>query len=144
MSAWPGGPCPSCGEEMPAKLVHCQICRALLDPELEHDSVEIPTFVPLREISAMIEVELRGYYIGCPVCQKELRINKKYLGSQVQCKHCGGKFKLDLKNPLIPTVAFYANCPHCEQELRAAPKYMGEKVGCKHCDGQIHFVQRLS
>ena len=143
MAAWPGGACPNCGEQMPAKVVHCQYCRALLNPELESDSVEIPVFVPLREISAMIEVEHRGYYTSCPICQKELRINKKYVGSQVQCKHCSGEFPLDFSRPDIEVKAIYANCPHCEKELRAAPKYLGMKVGCKHCQGQIHFVGKL-
>lgn len=24
---WPGGPCPQCGDDMPAKVIHCQTCR---------------------------------------------------------------------------------------------------------------------
>jgi len=144
MTAWPGGPCPGCGEEMPAKLVHCQVCRTLLNPELESDSVEIPAFIPLREISAMVEIEIRGYYIACPACQRELRINKKYAGSQVQCKHCAGTFSLELSRPDVQLIAVYAQCPHCEQELRAAPKYVGHKVACKHCSGKIHFVGSVS
>ena len=128
---------------MPAMLVHCQMCRALLNPELESDSVEIPAFIPLREITPMAEVEHNGYYVACPICKQELRINKKYVGKQVQCKHCSGQFALDLGRSEVQLVAFYAQCPHCEQELRAAGKYMGEKVACKHCSGSIHFVGAL-
>ena len=38
MPAWPGGPCPNCGEDMPPNMVHCRECRTLLNPELERDS----------------------------------------------------------------------------------------------------------
>jgi len=143
MPAWPGGPCPSCGEEMPPQLVHCQLCRALLNPELESDSVEIPAFIPLQEISAMVEIELKGYYVNCPHCRDELRINRKYVGKNVQCKHCSGTFLLDVSGDGVTVKAFFAPCPHCNDELRAAPKYMGEKVACKHCGGKIHFVGGL-
>lgn len=143
MPAWPGGPCPACGEEMPPQLIHCQSCRALLNPELESDSVEIPAFVPLQEISAMVEIELDGYYVLCPACRRELRINRKYVGKKVACKHCNAPFALDLAQGAVTLKAFYASCPHCRQELRAAPKYLGEKVVCKHCGGHIHFVGKL-
>lgn len=128
---------------MPPKLIHCQVCRALLNPELESDSVEVPAFVPLREISAMVDVELRGYYVLCPICGRELRINRKYAGKPVACKHCNGRFTLDIEGPEVEVRAFYASCPHCQAELRAAPKYLGERVACKHCNGQIQFVGPL-
>ncbi len=140
MPAWPGGPCPDCGEYMPENLIHCQSCRALLNSELDADSVEIPVFVPLREIVAMVEVELRGYYVGCPECDRELRVNRKYAGTHVKCKFCNGSFLLDLDSPVLQKVAFYADCPHCKKELRAAMKYVGARVACKMCNGQIHFL----
>lgn len=140
MPAWPGGPCPACGEEMPAKLIHCQSCRALLNPELESDSVEVPVFIPLREVAAMIDVPHNGYYIGCPICDRELRINKKYTGKTVQCKHCTGQFPFDVSSGKIRVSAYYSSCPHCGEELRAAPKYVGERVACKHCNGQIRLM----
>ena len=60
MPAWPGGPCPECGEVMPENLVHCQNCRALMNPDLKTDSVEIPEFIPLQEIGSMVEVKPKG------------------------------------------------------------------------------------
>lgn len=123
---------------MPAALVHCQSCRALLNPDLQADSVEIPEFVPLQEIATMIEVEPRGHYVACPQCQDELRISAKYLGCGVQCKFCGCKFTHDYPSPRLK--AFYARCPHCESEIRAAMKYLGMKVACKHCGGHLHCV----
>ena len=137
MPAWPGGACPECGEFMPEKLIHCQSCRALLNPELESDSVEIPEFIPLREIATMVEVELSGYYIGCPACDRELRINRKYVDRDVQCKHCSGQFPFKMSDSRIRIVAFYAECPHCAEELRANTKYLGARVACKHCSGKI-------
>jgi len=141
MSAWPGGDCPRCGENMPENLIHCQSCRALLNPELESDSVHIPEFIPLPEIAAMIEATARGYYVGCPACDQELRINAKYVGQRVQCKHCETKFLLQRgKDSLLTFQAFYVACPHCNEELRIGTKYLGMKVACKKCDGRIHLL----
>ena len=144
MPAWPGGPCPQCGEEMPPALVRCRTCRALLNPDLECDSVEIPEFVPLPEIAAMIEVEPAGFFILCPNCRQELRINRKYSGQRVQCKHCSAPFIFDPSVSVPDVTAFYAECPYCQQELRAAHKYLGAKVACKHCGGHIHFVEQAT
>jgi hypothetical protein len=140
MPAWPGGPCPQCGDEMPKNLVHCRTCRALLNDDLDPDSVEIPEFISLKEIASMVEVELDGYYVACPHCKRELRVGSKYVDEKVQCKFCDSLFAMDFANPTLKMKAFYSTCPHCKEELRAAPKYMGMKVACKHCGGKIHFV----
>jgi hypothetical protein len=125
---------------MPENLVHCQNCRTLLNTELETDSVEIPPFVPLEEIAAMVEVAPIGFFVACPHCDQELRINNKYRGQKVGCKFCEGPFRFDLDEPSIEAHAFYADCPHCGERLRVAQKYLGKKVACKHCEGHIHFV----
>lgn len=144
MPNWPGGECPGCGELMPANLIHCQVCRALLNPELESDSVEIPAFIPLREIETMSTVELTGYYIGCPACDRELRIHRKYVGQTVACKHCNGQFPFEIADQQIRVAAFYSACPHCSEELRAHTKYLGARVACKHCEGKIEFANGTS
>lgn len=124
---------------MPANLVHCQCCRALLNDELKSDSVVIPEFIPLPEISTMMEATLTGYYVDCPACHRELRIHRKYVGEDVRCKHCAGPFPFDLANSKIRVSAFYSKCPHCAEELRANTKYLGARVACKSCDGKIHL-----
>ena len=140
MPNWLGGECPSCGEWMPPNQVRCRNCRTLLNDDLKPDSVEVPEFVPLQEVESMVEVSPAGYYILCPHCDKELRINRKYVGQGVSCKHCAGSFRFDLSSPQVRPVAFYSDCPHCEEELRVAIKYLGMKVACKLCSGKIHFV----
>lgn len=135
--AWPGGPCPQCGDDMPAKLVHCRSCRALLNSELSEDSVEIPMFSPLPEIAVIAAVSPKGHYVLCPGCKEELRIHTKYHGLKVQCKHCSQPFTY---NAAVEVNAFYTPCPHCSSELRAAVKYMGHKVVCKHCSGHIQLM----
>ena len=137
MPAWPGGPCPECGEEMPENLVHCRRCRALLNTDLESDSVEIPAFVPLPEIESVVEFKARGYYVSCPHCDRELRIGAKYIGAHVTCKNCSGAFHFDFANRKITKVGIYADCPHCAQRIRLSPKYNGVKVACKHCSGRV-------
>ena len=129
---------------MPANLIHCQTCRALLNPDLESDSVEIPQFIPLEEIESMAEAEPRGYFVDCPACHRELRINRKYVGQSVQCKFCDGPFLLDIKSDLIEQNYFYTKCPHCTEELRVANKYKGIKVACKHCKGKIQIIEESS
>lgn len=140
MSAWPGGPCPNCGEEMPPNMVHCRECRALLNPELNRSSVEVPAFIPLQELDAMVELTPIGLFVACPECHQELKINRKYLGQRVQCKFCSADFRLDPASPPIAEADVYSKCPHCEQELRFANKYIGVRVACRFCGGKIHIV----
>lgn len=140
MAAWPGGPCPSCGEDMPQNMVHCRECRTLLNPDLQRDSVEIPEFIPLQEVDAMVEIAANGMFVGCPQCSQELKINKKYVGQRVQCKFCAADFRLDPANPALNRADVYSKCPHCEQELRFARKYLGVRVACRFCGGKIHIL----
>lgn len=140
MPAWPGGPCPECGEEMPPKMIHCRECRALLNKDLEPDSVEIPQFVPLQEIESSVEVPVRGYFIPCPICARELRIGMKFSGQQVTCKWCEGSFHLDFADERLKKSGLYVNCPHCAERLRMNLKYSGVKVACKSCSGRLKVL----
>lgn len=139
MPAWPGGPCPQCGEDMPANLVHCRNCRQLLNEELARESVEIPVFIPLPEIDSVVPLTIEGYYVPCPHCEHELKISRKYVGERVQCKFCDGGFRLDLDDPHFRKHDGYAPCPHCTQPLRFASKYFGANVACRFCNGKIHI-----
>jgi hypothetical protein len=132
--AWRGGPCHQCGDDMPANLVHCQTCRALLNSELTEDSVEIPKFVPLREIKPARIVAANGHYVPCPGCREELRINRKYRGATVACRFCSHSFSYSQSTEVI---ALYTDCPHCKEELRASSKYKGKNVACRFCSGQL-------
>ena len=134
LGAWQGGPCPQCGDDMPANLVHCVSCRALLNSELTEDSVEIPKFVPLREIDPARFVTARGHFVVCPGCDNELRINVKYKGATVACRFCHHKFEYDRD---VHITALYADCPHCQRELRASVKYAGQSVACRFCSGAL-------
>ena len=139
MPSWPGGLCPHCREFMPKNLIHCQNCRTLLNQDLKTGSVEVPKFIPLREISSMLEIEPSGVYVDCPQCRQELHINRKYFSLHVECKFCRKEFFLNLSEEGLHFVAFYITCPHCTQELRIAAKYMGRKVSCKLCGGHLHL-----
>ena len=140
MAVWPGGPCPDCGEDMPANLIRCATCRALLNDDLQLREISSPEFAPLKEIEPVIEATPKGYYATCPKCQEELRIHGKYVGQTVACRYCESQFQFQVEPPASSVVAFYLNCPHCSQELKAAVKYLRAKVACKHCDGGIHLV----
>ena len=122
-------------------MVHCRECRTLLNPELERDSVEVPIFIPLQELDAMVEISPLGVFVPCPQCQQELKINRKYLGQRVQCKICTADFRLDPANPSIQQADVYSKCPHCDQELRFASKYIGVRVACRFCSGKIQIVE---
>ena len=142
MQIWPGGPCPGCGEEMPAKMVHCRECRTLLNPDLSDPSVHMPVFEPLEELNPADaepgdDVEPRGEYTPCPACGEELRVAMKYAGKRVACKHCDTPLTADDD---ARRRAFYADCPHCEQEIRVAAKYAGKLVGCKKCGGALRVI----
>lgn len=140
MPAWPGGPCPACGEDMPALVVHCRSCRQLLNDDLEEDTVVEPAFMPLKEIAAVASVDPEGVYDDCPACGRELRINLKYAGQVVRCKHCRAGFTLSSQvAPVAGRRAYYADCPHCRRELRVGAKYWGSQVACKFCGGQLRI-----
>ena len=100
-----------------------------------------PTFAGSQKTESMVDITPEGFYAECPHCQRELRINRKYLETEVQCKFCRGAFLYEMSNRLINTRAFYAECPHCSQELRIAKKYSGMTVSCKHCRGKVHLRQ---
>ncbi|KAA0137686.1 MAG: hypothetical protein CME32_07075 [Gimesia sp.] len=142
MPAWPGGPCPRCGEDMPANLVHCQTCRELLNEDLEHDTVEIPAFHPLKELAVRIDAFPIGFYFQCPDCSKELRVHKKYLGKQVSCNFCQSTIQLPDESRSHVASAFYTKCPHCKEELRIARKYLGSVAACKFCKGHIQLLEK--
>jgi uncharacterized protein (DUF983 family) len=124
---------------MPERVIHCRNCRTLLNTDLEPDSVEIPEFIPLQEIESVAEIPLRGFYVLCPHCTRELRVNRKFADKQVTCKQCGGEFVLELSGspPKVRKVGLYVYCPHCNDRLRMSPKYLGVKVACKSCTGRL-------
>lgn len=140
MGAWPGGPCPDCGQDMPKNLIHCQFCRRMLNESLPQNEVVVPEYFDLQEIDNVVDAPVAGFHVQCPHCEQELRINKKYAGMPVACKHCSGQFKLDIDSPRIHTKAFYVGCPHCDKELRVAPKYVGMTVACKFCSGHVKIL----
>lgn len=134
--AWKGGDCPTCGEDVPANVVHCTRCRTLLNAELSEDSIEIPEFIPLPEIQSMKSAKARGHYVRCGGCGEELRINAKYKGATVSCRHCDFTFVYGTN---VEQIAMYTNCPHCSEEIRASMKYSGEKVACRFCKGALQL-----
>ena len=136
--AWQGGPCPVCGDDMPANVVHCRSCRALLNNELSEDSVEIPEFVPLREINPHKMAQLQGHFVTCPSCREELRISSRYKDVTVSCRFCEHIFPYDLS---VEAQAMYSVCPHCEKELRASIKYLGQSVACQFCSGPLMITE---
>lgn len=139
MPAWPGGPCPACGDDMPEAMVRCRNCRTLLNTDLEVASVEAPAFVPLPELSVMADIEPLGLFVECPKCQKELKIARKYLGERVACKHCMADFRLDPAAPNVRQADVYSKCPLCGKDLRFDPKYIGQKVACRFCEGKLQI-----
>ncbi|MCA9088412.1 MAG: hypothetical protein KDA90_07215 [Planctomycetaceae bacterium] len=140
MPAWPGGPCPDCGDNMPPKLIRCATCRALLNADLKPSVIEYPEFVPLREIAQVADCEVRGYLVPCPRCHEELRIGHEYAGKRIACNFCASHFRLDPEQHQQAIQGIYARCPHCEESLRVAKHYLKAKVACRFCTKPIRFV----
>lgn len=134
MPAWPGGPCPECGDVMPANLVRCAVCRALLNTDLTPRTIYAPDFAPLPELRATTDVELLGCFVNCPECRQVLRVGRQFFGKHVQCKHCSAAFHCEPASENgVPCNTVYLSCPKCSKELRADRKYVGERVACKFC-----------
>jgi len=138
MPAWPGGNCPECGDQVPANVIRCVTCRALLNSDLAIKPITPPEFKPLPEIASSEDVPLKGMYLPCPSCTRELRIAMDFMGRNVQCRFCQRPF--ELHRDKVEPLAAYTTCPHCHQEIRAATKYVGVKVSCRFCQGSIRLV----
>lgn len=110
----------------------------MLNSQLKDDTIEIPAFVPLREIKIMKTAKARGHYIRCDGCREELRINAKYIGARVSCRHCEHTFEY---SPTVEKVAMYSNCPHCSEEIRASSKFVGQGVACRFCEGPLKLEE---
>ena len=134
MSAWSGGPCPKCGEEVPPKVLRCPECRALLNSDFSDHEFAAPEFAPLAEYDGPPPVRPKAERTRCPNCTEELRVNAKYANVPVACKKCGGRL---VPGDAANRISWFADCPHCEEEIRVAVKYEGELVGCKFCGGRL-------
>ena len=139
MAVWTGGPCPGCGEDVPAKVLRCPSCRTLLDPELSHHEFRPPEFAALPELDAARHVRPKAELTRCPTCDQALRVALKYAGVAVACKKCGGTLTPGADDA---RVSWLADCPHCHRELRVAAKYAGAAVGCKFCGGELRVSDR--
>lgn len=146
MPAWPGGPCPDCGVQMPQNLIHCRECRALLNSDLAPAYADVPEFMPLREIAPdeelpeelpTVEVVNQGYLIGCPQCQQALKISNRYLGQAVQCNFCEAGFEFEMRTGNIQWLGIYTNCPHCARRLRIGAGFLNAEVCCNFCQGPM-------
>lgn len=125
---------------MPAKLIRCANCRALLNAELTPRTIESPDFVPLQEVLTVLDADVRGDFVACPNCTRELRVSGKFRGQRVSCRYCDHAFELLVGTVKVKRMAVYATCPHCQQELRSAEKFLGVNVACKFCGGAIRIV----
>ena len=147
MPAWPGGPCPDCGDTMPPNLLRCQTCRAWLNPDLTRPEPRVPEMFSLPEVvptsSPHTPARPTGHYVICPACRRELRVSDRYVGSAVACKFCQEPFTVNVAaDAEPPRVAVFLDCPHCKREIRAASRYVGRKVACKFCEGLIEIEPR--
>ncbi len=143
MPAWPGGACPECGIQMPAKLIRCANCRAMLNSDLVPKEIAYPEFVPLQEVLTVLDVPIRGDFVRCPSCAKELRISCKFRGKKVSCRFCDHAFDLLVGTVGVKRQGVYADCSHCKKELRSAEKFIGVNVSCKFCSGAIRIIDPL-
>lgn len=125
---------------MPERLIHCQSCRALLNPDLEVEHAPIPEFEPLPELECMVDAHPKGYFVHCSACDRELRVASRFRGMRLSCKFCDASFDFDPARADERYVAFQVACPHCRRDLRASWKYLGSKLICKHCSGQLRLV----
>ncbi|MEM1062653.1 MAG: hypothetical protein AAF532_11785 [Planctomycetota bacterium] len=140
MAAWPGGPCPSCGNDVPPSMIRCCECRTLLNSDLEISDVKIPEYVPLPETDAdpARTVTVRGFYSSCDSCGHTHRLRARYAGKRVRCKHCDAMMRTpaDLSGtsqdgPKL--AALYAACPDCDRPIDFAAVDVGATVFCQSC-----------
>lgn len=145
MPAWPGGPCPQCGVDVPAMMIRCTDCRALLNTDLALTDVKVPAFVPLPEVGEQPApvATPRGFYTPCNACGRPQRLNARYAGSIVRCKNCDSMVatpsKLEAEEIDLRLLGLYAECPHCRERMTFSPERLGRTVTCRSCDGAVRL-----
>lgn len=162
MSAWPGGNCPDCGDFMPPNLITCQTCRAMLNSSLQVNPVDVPAFIPLKEIETpdieesdtelitsggtetdlskeVLLIESRGAYYNCPNCAEQLKIPKQYFGQPVQCNKCSSNFQMDFNAASEQKTYIYVDCPHCEKRIRSPLEMVNQNIQCNFCKGALYI-----
>jgi hypothetical protein len=126
---------------MPANLVRCAVCRALLNSDLKPRVIYTPDFAELAELRASIDAAVKGYFINCPKCHQVLRVDRQFVGKHVACKHCLVEFDCRPGEQAgVPCDAVYLVCPKCHKELRASEKYIGSRVACKYCNEGLRIT----
>ncbi len=136
MPAWPGGPCPDCGDYMPPNLITCQTCRAMLNTDLQPVLVDVPKFIPLREltpeeaarVASEDNTENGSHSSASPMTPFAVPQGTASAGPSVSA---GTPTARNTRR--IQGKGLYVSCPGCQQELKISAQFLDERVQCKFC-----------
>lgn len=108
-----------------------------LDRMLNLNDVEIGSWeASAADGAEVFPVALGGYFVGCPSCGAEHRIDKHDLGIRVTCQDCLAKHTVSAEM-LHDAPHIYAECPQCEGDLRLLHEDLRKVLTCEHCDAAI-------
>ncbi|MDA1015218.1 MAG: STAS domain-containing protein, partial [Planctomycetota bacterium] len=139
MPAWPGGPCPKCGVDMPENQIRCSDCRTLLNTDLQVKEIAAASFSPLGELQSVAEFAPRSFSLNCPSCDGRIRLPASSRRRDVCCELCQHEFRFELTHVRFTEIT--GNCPHCRVAQSISPNDLGETVACDKCGGRISLFR---
>jgi len=115
-----------------------------LDSMIHVNEIQLP---PRDDSSAVTAVSasassknaaVLGYFVPCPHCGEEQKIDKHLLGDDTRCDDCRREFHV--RADLLQSATYlFVDCPHCRREIRFARKYLAKPVACNFCDGVLQI-----
>lgn len=81
-------------------------------------------------------VALGGYFVDCPTCGAEHRLDKHDLGIRLTCETCNARHTISAE--MMREASFlYATCPTCRKELRIPHGDLKTVLTCDHCESNL-------
>ncbi len=83
-------------------------------------------------------VALGGYFVDCPSCGAEHRVDKHDLGVRLTCEDCQARHTVSAEM-LHDASHVYAECSECHKELRIAHSDLKTVLTCDHCETNLEI-----
>ena len=84
------------------------------------------------------KVALGGYFVDCPSCQAEHRVDKHDLGVRLTCEDCQARHTISAEM-LHDASHIYAECSGCPQEVRIPHGDLKTVLTCDHCETNLEI-----
>lgn len=112
-----------------------------LNRMLHCNDIEIGSWVAADDNVAgdqIVAVSLGGYFVDCPSCGTEHRVDKHDLGIRLTCDDCQARHNVSAEM-LRDATHVYAECSECHNELRIPHADLRTVLTCDHCEANLEI-----